>query len=227
MSPRLTRLIGQTGLYALATAAIKASGLFLAPILLNTAFLSQGGYGQLEVLLVTAQLGIVITGMGIGWGLLRYLTDPSSEDDHAALPFTSLLMIVVCASLALAVFVGGAPLIDRLLFGDGELTSAIRILGAYIFVKAVGQIPYMVLRAREHVGSFVTIVVVEVIALVGLVYVFLVVRGEGLHGVLYAYLLAATAGLLLLTVFVLARIDLKFNRSLVKRIFFFGAPLVA
>lgn len=227
MSSRFTRLVGQTGLYALATGAVKLSGLILTPILLNTTFLSQAGYGQLEILLVTAQLGMMVTGLGIGWGMLKFLTDPSLESEHGALPFTSLVLMGLSALLVLVVFVGGAPAIARLLFGDGGLEREIRLLGAYIFVKAIGQIPYMVLRAREHVGTFVSIVLVEAVVLIGLVYYFLVGRGLGLEGVLYAYLIAASAGLALLIVLVLSRVEIRLRPRLVKRILLFGAPLVA
>ncbi|MEL6614322.1 MAG: hypothetical protein AAFQ43_01215, partial [Bacteroidota bacterium] len=62
------RLIRQSGLYALSGVALKLGGLLLAPLYLDTTLLPQAQYGQLFLLEVTAQIGILLGGLGLASG---------------------------------------------------------------------------------------------------------------------------------------------------------------
>ncbi|MDX1741590.1 MAG: polysaccharide biosynthesis protein, partial [Rhodothermales bacterium] len=72
-------VVRQSGIYSLGNVAVKAAGLLLAPILLNSEFLEIADYGYLALLLVTAQLCTLTFGVGIASGLLRFYSDPRFE----------------------------------------------------------------------------------------------------------------------------------------------------
>ena len=81
-----SRLLRQSSLYALGNIALKASGLLLAVLYLNPAYLSVADFGYYGLLIVTSQFAIFIAGLGLGAGLLKFMTDAAYESAHPVLP---------------------------------------------------------------------------------------------------------------------------------------------
>ncbi len=219
------RVVKQSGLYALGNVAVKAAGLLLAPILLNPAYLSIEAYGYFALLNVTAQLGIFVVGLGLGTGLLRYLT--AGDVEHRdALPFTALLTTLFAALIGAGLLWLLAAPLARLLLDDAGQARLIGWLAVYIGFKVVGGVPMVLLRVRERAGWYALAVMVEMGLLLAGVYVLLVMRGEGLEGVMRAYALAAGGSTVVLLMALLPRIPWRFERAFVGPLIRFGAPLV-
>ena len=219
------RLVRQSGLYALSGVALKVGGLLLAPLYLDTALLPQEQYGQLFLLEVTAQIGVLLGGLGLASGLLRFLADPAHAEDHAALPATALIASGTLAALVGLGFWALAPLLAPVLLEPGAAPEAVRWLGVYVALKVTGGVPYAVLRARERAGVYALGVAVEMAVLVGAVWFFLSARGLGLEGVMRAYALSAGASAVVLGGAVLARSGWRVRARLVRPLALYGAPL--
>ncbi len=199
MTTPLRRLLRQGGTYALGNALLKLSGLLLAPLYLNPTYLLQEEYGHLILIEVTAQVGILLAGVGVASGLLKYLSDVHYREQWKELPFSAWSTVVVSGSVVLVfVWLAARPL-TTLLLDPTVSIWVVRMMGLYAFFKVLGAIPFTVLRSRERAGWFVLAQSLELLLLVGGVYYFLVVKGEHLIGVMKAYVLSSgvSAGLLL------------------------------
>ena len=222
----LLSLVRQSGLYALGNVAVKLSGLVLAPLYLNTVYLSEEGYGYFALLVVTAQLGIYVAGLGIGTGLLKFMSDPRHAAEREALPFTALVATGAAALAVLgALWALDGPLARLLLDTPGE-GRLIRILAVYVAFKVVGAIPLMVLRVEERAGAYALAVAAEVVVLVGAVYYLLAVRGLGLEGIMTGYALSAGVSMLVLVGVTLTVVRWRFRAGLLAPLMRYGAPLV-
>lgn len=226
MASLLTRLAGQSGIYALGNAAIKAGGLVLLLFYLDPALLAQAEYGRLILLETAASLLTVMAGLGLAQGLLKYATDPAYASERGALAFTTLAATVLLAAAMWAVVVLLASPLAGLLLDDASRVELVRWMGAYAALKIVGSVPYMALRVEERAGWFVAGLVVEFALLVGGVYYFLVVQGLGLEGVVRGYVLSAGATALVLSAGLLVRTPWRFQPRFVRHLLAFGAPLV-
>ena len=222
----LKRVISQTGLYAIGNVAVKASGLLLAPLYLNTSFLSTDAYGHLVLLEATAQILIPIAGLGIATGMLKFMSDPDERHDTAAIPFTTLVLSTLLASVVFVVtWAAGSPL-AAFLTDDPTRVTLTRLMGGYAALKVVSTVPYMLLRVRERAGWYTVGIISEWTVLVIGVYYFLAVREMGLEGVLIAYVASAGASALVMTVFMLVHVAWRFDRRLIRNLLRFGVPLV-
>lgn len=226
MASPILRLAHQSGIYTLGNLAIKAGGLVLLLFYLDPALLDQAEYGRLVLLETGASLLSVGAGLGLAQGLLKYATDPDFAAERGALAFTTLLATALLAVLAWAGVAAAAPSLAELVLDDPGRAGLIRWMGAYAALKVVMAVPYMALRVEERAGWFVVGLVVEFGLLVGGVYYFLVVEGQGLEGVVRGYVLSAGAAAFVLGGAMLARTPWRFRTALVRRLVAFGAPLV-
>ncbi len=221
----LQRVIRQTGIYAIGNIAVKASGLVLAPLYLNTELLPASAYGHLVLLEATAHIIIPVSGLGLATGMLRFMSEPE-ETQTPAIPFTTLLLTLLSAATAFGLLWLAAPFFGGFLLDDGSETLLPRLMAGYAALKVVGTVPYMLLRVRERAGWYATSMVAEWAVLVAGVYYLLAVLDLGLDGVLIAYVASASASAAVMTGFMLTHVEWRFNRRLVGRLLLFGVPLI-
>lgn len=221
----LGRVIRQTGIYAIGNVAVKASGLLLAPLYLNTALLPAAAYGHLVLLEATAQIIVPVSGLGLATGMLRFMSEPE-ETRTPAIAFTTLFLTLLTAGTAFALLWFAAPFFGGFLLDDPAETLLPRLMAGYAALKVVGTVPYMLLRVRERAGWYTISLAAEWTVLVAGVYYFLALRDLGLEGVLIAYVASAAASSVVMTGFMLTQVEWRFNRRLVGRLLVFGVPLV-
>ncbi len=221
-----SRLLRQGGLYALGNVALKASGLLLAVLYLNPAYLTVEGFGYFSLLIFTAQFCTFIAGLGLGMGLLKFMTDPAYEREHDALPFTTLLATLGAATLALGVLWALARPFAGLILDHPAQAGLIHLMALYTVFKVVGGIPLTLLRVQERAGWYIVAMIAEVVVLVGAAYVLMVERQQGLTGLMGAYPLAAGVSATVLVGLIVSRVPRRFERRLVRPLMRFGAPLV-
>ena len=225
MASPLLRLARQSGVYALGNAAIKAGGLLLLWLYLDPALLTQAEYGRLVLIETAVSLAVVVAGLGLAHGLLKYATDPDFSDDRDALGFTALLVTVGLAAVLWGIVALLAEPLAGALLDDGNRTALVRLAGAYAALKVVATVPYMALRVEERAGWYVAGLIVEFAVLVGGVYYFLAVQQQGLDGVLVGYVLSAGTTAVLLSAGLLVCARWQFRSRLVGSLLRFGVPL--
>lgn len=223
---KLLSLVRQSGIYALGNAAAKLSGLVLAPLYLNEAYLSPESFGYFALLIVTSQLGIFVAGLGLGTGLLKFMSDPQHAAERGALPFTALVATVGAAVLAFGLIwlLDGA--LAQVLLDGVEQRYLVRIMAVYVAFKVVGAIPMMLLRIEERAGWYAIAMTAEIGVLIGGVYYFLAVREMGLEGIMIAYALSAGVSMVVLTGVMLSAVRWTFRARLMQPLMHYGAPLV-
>ena len=221
-----SRLIRQGSIYALGNVAIKVSGLLLAVIYLNPAYLSVEDFGYFSLLFVTSQFGIFFVGLGLGTGLMKFMADPAYADERPRLPFTTLVATVCSCIVGMGVFVALARPLAAFMLDDASRTGLIYLLAGYVVMKTIGGVPLMLLRVEERAGWYVAALLAEVVVLIAAAYGFVVLLGWGVVGLMGAYTVAASVSALLLAGVMLVRVPWRFDRRLVGTLMRFGAPLV-
>lgn len=221
-----SRLVRQGGIYALGNVALKASGLLLAIIYLNPEYLSQQEFGYYGLLLVTAQFGTFVAGMGLSTGMLKFMTDSVYDNDRPNLPFTIVVATALTASAVLVVLWVSAEPFARLMLDTPERAVLIRLMAVLVAFKALSVIPLTELRVKERAGLFAIGVSAEMILLIAGAWYLVVVRGLGLYGLLLAHAVAAGVTALVLVGLMLARVRWRIATNVLRPLLRFGAPLV-
>ena len=221
----LLRLLRQGGMYTLSNLAVKVAGLLLLGFFLNPAFLAQADYGRFQLLEVMAQLLILVGGMGMAAGLLKFLHDDAYADEKEALPFTALAGAAVCGLVLAALTSIFARPLASFLVDDPEAVTPVRLTGLYVALKLVAAVPFMMLRAHERAGLFALAATSEAVLLVAAVAFQLVVLDAGLNGIMTGYVISAAGSALLLTSLLVKKNKVRIRLSLLRPLAKFGAPL--
>ena len=219
-----TRLVRQSSLYAIGNVILKLSGLILLPLYLN--LLSEEAFGYFALVDVTGRILILIGGLGLSTGLLRFLSSKDYKSERPSLPFTSLVTAAGAAIFIVAVVFAGARQTSELLLSSPEHTYVIRLMAVYAGFKIVESIPLMLLRVHERVGLYVTATAAEILVQIGAVLYLFVHLERGLNGIFESYALSAAVGALVLNGGMLRRVSWSFRAELVKPLIRFGLPLV-
>lgn len=224
MNDTFGRIISQSGAYALGNMALKLGGLLVLPLYVN--WLSEADFGYFSLLDVTARLLTLVVGLGLASGLQRFATQETDAATRRALPFTTLVLSVGAAGFAVMGLWAVAPALASVLLDDPDRALLVRFMAVFAALKVVQGIPMMFIRASERAVLYVAVTLVELVLLVGGVYVLLVVQARGLRGVMEAYVLSAGATTLVLTVLLLVRTPWRFRPTLIRPLMAFGLPLV-
>jgi O-antigen/teichoic acid export membrane protein len=186
-------------MYTLSGIAVKLAGFALLPLFTNPELLSQADYGRFQLLEVTAQLLILVGGLGLAQGLLRFVHDPLHAGERPAVVSTTL-MLATAAALTVAglVWIAAGPLAGALM-DDPNAKWPIRLMGLYVAFKIVGAVPLTLLRADERAGHYVLATLAEAIVYVLTTAYFLTERRAGVEGAVAGYAAAGAASLVVLT----------------------------
>lgn len=222
------RLFQQGSIYAIASVAAKLSGFVLLYVYVDPDVLPKAEFGNLGVLDATKSIALLVASAGLPLGLIRFASARDlSEQDRAAVPATALALATVAATLVGLIGWVWSPTFAAWLFGDTGRAEPFRWLAVYIAFKTIADVSFSEIRHREKAASFVLVGVFEMAVMVASILYFLVVRGEGLEGVMKGYALSAFIIAALLTPALLARIERRILWSLVRPMLVFSLPLIA
>lgn len=224
----LRRLARQSGVYALAGVVAKAGGVALLFFYGDPDVLPVADFGYLGLLDAVKAFALLVAGVGLPLGIIRFSTLPAlTDEERAAVPMTSLALAAVAGAAVAGAGWAAAPPISEALFGTPLRAEPVRWLAVYVGLKTVADVSYAVLRQREKAGAFVLVGALEMAVLVLAVVWSLVVRAEGLAGVMRGYALSAAVTAALVTPALLARVERRVRWGLVRPMLAFGLPLVA
>ena len=222
----LRRLFRQGSVYALAGVVSKLSGFALMALYGDPEVLSQTAFGDLSVLDAVKTFALLVGGAGLPLALLRFSADAAaSPERRAAVPMTVLVLSSVAGLVAGALVWALAGPLAAWLFGSAAAAEPVRWLALYVAIKATADVSFTELRRRERPGWFVALSGLEMLALLGAVAYFLL-DGQGLVGVMKGYVASAVVLLAVGTPVLLAHIERRVDRALLRPLVVFGAPLV-
>ncbi len=233
-SAPLLRMARQGGIYAVGNAAAKASGYFVQLLQLNTAYLAFAHYGKLSAAANLVLLLAPLLTLGLPTALLRFTTASDlGDDDRAALPFTTLVVVGGLAALVVALAWPFAAAIGRAgVLGQDPagLEAQAALLGRLVLmfaaVKALSMLGLVTLQARDRPGLFSLAQLSEAVLLIGLNAWLLVGLRMGLVGVLVAQIGAAAVPAFMLAGWIAARSARRVAWGLLRPLLRFGLPVV-
>ena len=102
------------GIYSIGNAALRSVSFLLIPI--YTRYLSLDNYGLLDICIVTIQILIIFTGLGMPQSLIRFYTESKTKGETGTIYSTSLFLNVMgCAAIILIILISEQSL-SKLIF---------------------------------------------------------------------------------------------------------------
>lgn len=181
MLSALRQLFAQSAIYGLGSVAGSMVSFLLIPLYTRT--LTPAEYGQLETVLATYQIGLILFAFGMASSLYgTYFGRCQNEVERRELVTTAILLVLGVAGALTALAWGLAPAVSSRL-PDLPLaylrpTLLIAALGA------VGLLPLSILRARQKPKVFVALTLTQLVLTVVLNLVHVGLFGMGVPGVL-------------------------------------------
>lgn len=211
--------------YGIGTSFAAVSGLVLLPI--YTRFLSPSDYGAFSLISIVVTLLIFVYDFGMVNALFRwyYQYDASQVAMRRRVISTAFIFLFTLAlSLTLLLLIN-ASFLSKLIFKTANFSGAIRLMLIGVFLQSLTIVPLSLLRIKEKVGSFTTIVIAGMVLMIITNYIFLR-TGRGINGVYEAYI--ATYLFMLMTLFIMTREEhaIDFSLSELKGMLKFGVPYV-
>ncbi|MNR91786.1 Polysaccharide biosynthesis protein [compost metagenome] len=181
MLSALRQLLGQSVIYGFGSVAGSMVSFLLIP--LYTHHLSPAAYGELEAILATYQIGLILFAWGMASSLYgTYYGRCQDEEERRTLVTTAILMVLVVAGAMAALGYGVAPQLSAWL-PDLDVHH-LRIVIGLAALGAVGLLPLSILRARQKPQLFVALTLTQLLLTVGLNLYHVGHQGMGVDGVL-------------------------------------------
>lgn len=181
MLSALRQLFTQSVIYGLGSVAGSMVSFLLIP--LYTRHLAPAEYGQLETILATYQIGLILFAWGMASSLYgTYFGRCKDEEERRTLVTTAVLMVLGVAGLMTAVGIAAAPLLASWL-PDLEVAHLRAVIGLAA-LGAIGLLPLSILRARQKPHLFVVLTLSQLVLTVGLNLYHVGILSMGVDGVL-------------------------------------------
>src|SRR4051812_2177048 len=224
MSGYLRRLATTGAAYTAASIVSKVIAVALLP--LYTRYLSPEDYGAAEILFAAVVAASIVVRLGLIEAILRFYY--KEDEDPAAVvagSFAGLFWLSTLGALVLLPFAGS---IAKLLIPEPEALGAsapdlVRIAIGGLWVLTMWEFMLTLFRLEERARAFFLTTILNVLASIGLTVVLVVGLEEGARGLLVGSYAGGAAFVLALIVLQWRRLSLRFDRSLMRRLFRFGA----
>jgi len=214
----------QTLIYGMSNLSIKAAGLVLIPF--YTGSLSTNDYGQLVILEVLAQFAIGIVSFQVPSALLRLGSNLSSITDQKKLYSTSLGLIIILSALFALVAFPFAKQLSQLIFSSPDYQVILELLSFSIIFEVLGLIPLQLMRLKEKSVTYLLLVSLKLITLVGLVWYFVVLQDAGIYGAVKAIMYSNLVFLISTIPIQVKNIGPKFSVNFGVQIYKYSGPLI-
>ena len=219
------RTVGRhTVVYGTGVILGKLASFLMLPI--YTRFLSTADYGVLELLAMTIDVISMIAGIGLAGGVFKFYAEFDKAKDRREVMSTvalGTLGLSMCTALAGFAF---AEQINGLVFPDGGNPQYFRIFFLIYFFQSAGAPAMLLLRIQERSTAFVAVNLAKLLFSLSLNIYFVVVRGLGVPGVLYANLIVSATTAVVLSAYTFSQVGFSFSMPKFRQMSRFGAPLV-
>lgn len=213
---RTRRLLKNTVLYSAANIGAKFLSFVVVP--LYTHYLAPASMGRLDLILTTLALLQPLVLLQLSDALLRWLLD--DEQDRSRVISTALLLVTVSTALAGAIY--------GLAWAVFRFDEALVMFGIFA-ADALGLMLQQVARGERRNLAYALSGLLSTAAFLALAVWYVVVRGEGLHGMLLARMWSSVVTLIVLAVVewrTLASSVRTIDRGLSAAMLKFSMPLI-
>jgi O-antigen/teichoic acid export membrane protein len=226
MSGYLRRLATTGAAYTAASILSKVIAVALLP--LYTRYLSPEDYGAAEVLFSAVVVASIIVRFGLIEAILRfYYQQDEDEAEVVKSSFAGLFWLSTLGALVLLPF--ATPIAEALLDPKkaaevGQMAELTRIAIGGLWVLTMWEFMLTLFRLEERARAYFVTTILNVLAAIGLTVVLVVGLDEGARGLLLGSYAAGGVFVLGLIVWQWRRLSLRFDLSLLRRLFRFGSP---
>lgn len=214
----------QTLVYGTGMILGKLASFLMLPI--YTRYLTTSDYGVLELLAMTIDVIAMIAGAGLAGGIFKFYAEFDDDREKrqvvSTVAFGTLGLALVTSILGFTF----AEQINGLVFPDGGNADYFRIFFLIYFFQSAGAPALLLLRIQDRSVAFVGINVAKLVVSLSLNIYFVVVRGMGVPGVLYANLIVSSTTAVVLSAYTFHQVGFSFCRHKFRQMTRFGTPLV-
>ncbi len=222
---KIGRLAQHSAIYAISTAVQKLSGFLLIPIYTNPEYIkTTSDFGDFVVIFTFLGFMYFFYTYGMDSAMLRYFF--LGERDRKTV-FSSTFVVLLCTSLVTTVILVtfSEPLAD-LILKSPDYANFVRLGGFILFFDALGNLPYLILRAEEKAIQFTSFRVFRFLLELSLNIYFVVFLKTGVIGILYTSLTASIVNFLVMLPIIVRYLNLKIDIPLCKEMLAFGLPFL-
>lgn len=221
-------ILKHSSIYGIGQILGRVASLLLLP--LYTRCLVPADYGVVAILDLTAGILAVLIGAGMASAVTRFHFDADGEQWHDRVWWTGLSYVALSSSLLIAPMWLGRDWLAELTLGADIANGAnfYALALATMWFGTFTEVFDAYLRVQKRSALFVALSFLRLLLNVGLNVYFLVVRGDGIAGLLIGNLLATAAyTLTMFAIFYGSRGRCVFDRPMATKLLRFGGPLIA
>ncbi|RMF60483.1 MAG: hypothetical protein D6748_03980 [Calditrichaeota bacterium] len=222
---QITRLAQHSAIYAISNAFQKLSGLILLPVYTNLNYIpSRSEFGDYVMIFTFIAFMYFVYSYGMDSAMLRYFFLGKRDRKIVfSSTFFILLSTSVLTTLMIVVF---SPQLGEVLLKSPTYAPYVRLAGLILFFDALGNLPYLILRAEEKSIQFTLFKLFRFLLELGLNVFFVVVLRKGVMGILYTSLTASIINLLVMLPIAFRYFTLRVDFSLAREMLAFGLPFL-
>lgn len=225
MLRQISKLAQHSAVYAASTAIQKLPGLILLPIYTNIHYIpSRSDFGDYAMIFTFIAFMHYLYTYGMDAALLRYFfLDKKDQKTVFSSTFLILLLTSMVTTLMMILF---SPFLANLILKSPAYAAFIRLAGLILFFDALGNLPYLILRAEEKSIQYTLFRGLRFILEMIFNILFVVVLRTGVIGILYTSLAAAIINLLVMLPIILRYLTRRIDVELWKEMLKFGLPFL-
>src|ERR1700733_4749926 len=220
-SPAPSGLVGELksltkhgAIYSFGGVLGKFVGFLMIP--LYTHYLSPADYGTLELLdLSGAPLGLAVM-MWMNAAIIRYYYEYEDQKNRNEVISTVLIAAAVLGMLSAAGGIVFAKQLSSLILKTSSYYKFFWLLSITFCFSTLNSVSFSYLKAKQRSGLVTALSVVTMLLSLCLNIYFIAFLKTGVIGILYSTLITTALSALVLTVFTLREIDLRFSFSKLK-----------
>lgn len=225
MKGEFLRLIKHSITYGFFYSLMRAIGFILLP--LYTRYLPPSRYGILELLTVSISVAIVLFQLGMHSAIIRFYVYFSDEEGKRKVASTAFFYMLIFITIMLLLFFPFSGRIANLIGIGSSYKDYVRIILFITAFQTLYSTPLAIHRARGKPLNYSLILFSGALLRLLLIVIFLVILNLEIKGILLGTMYSALFVLLIGTYTLKNEIKPRlFSSSILKKLLFFGIPLV-
>ncbi len=225
----IKRLAKHSAIYGIGHIINRSLGFILLPIYTN--LFHGAAFGVVGVLTTWFMILSLVYVYGLDAGFLRFYIAADHDREKKRIFSTALISLTITSLMLSAIIWIWAPELSSIMFesnmpADLDLVQLLRILDVTLLFDTISFILLLVLRAEEKSLAFILFKISNVVVNVAANVFFLFILHQGVAGIFWANLVSSALTFVVALPLVFRYGNFLFSYSLLKKMFFFGLPVL-
>ena len=224
MDNEIKKVVSHGGIYAFGNVIRNIASFIMLPI--YTRFLTPSDYGMIELLSMMVDLTSILVGMQLSNAIFRYYCTAQTKEEANKVISTAIIIVVVLNSIGILSIVILSEYLALFMFDSAELSNYVIMFSITLLFGAMSEIPMIYIRAQQRPWLFLSISMLKLLLQVSLNVYFIVFKEMRVEGVIYSTLITLAIISLILGIYIITSVGLKFSKQQAKKLVSFSAPLI-